>query len=186
MARPRMSAPPEAIRIEDEVWQEAFTRREPSASRTARRLRAVEDGPGELGATRPDAAVRGARTAPVATATVGRASAAPRPAPATRPAPANRPAITASAPAANRPVPATPVGTRPGPASPGEAGVATRRTVTIRGRGAERDLPWPDSSRRRPPRRAYERAGFQPDRVAMWAVCLGLLLVFVAVVSAHG
>jgi hypothetical protein len=66
------------------------------------------------------------------------------------------------------------------------AGVPGRRTVTIRGRGAERNLPLPDSSRRRPPRRPYERAGFKPDRVAMWAVLLGLLLVLVAVASAHG
>jgi hypothetical protein len=58
--------------------------------------------------------------------------------------------------------------------------------VTIRGRGAERNLPWPDGSRRRPTRRAYERAGFRPDRVAMWAVFLGILLVLVAVASGNG
>jgi hypothetical protein len=63
--------------------------------------------------------------------------------------------------------------------------VPGRRTVTIRGRGAERNL-WPEHSRRRPPRRAYERAGFRPDRVAMWAVLLGMLLVLVALASAHG
>jgi hypothetical protein len=58
--------------------------------------------------------------------------------------------------------------------------------VTIRGRGAEGNLPWPDGSRRRSSRRAYERAGFRPDRVAMWAVLLGMLLVLVAVASGHG
>jgi hypothetical protein len=55
----------------------------------------------------------------------------------------------------------------------------------IRGRGAEDYLPWPDASRRGPQRRAYERAGFRPDRVAMWAVLLGFLLVLVAIISAH-
>jgi hypothetical protein len=44
----------------------------------------------------------------------------------------------------------------------------------------------PEPSHRRPQRRAYERAGFRPDRVAMWAVLLGVLLVLVAVLSAHG
>jgi hypothetical protein len=57
--------------------------------------------------------------------------------------------------------------------------------VTIRGRGAERQLGWPDGYRR-PQRRVYERAGFKPDRVAMWAVLLGILLVIVAIASAHG
>jgi hypothetical protein len=60
------------------------------------------------------------------------------------------------------------------------------RTVTIRGRGAERDLGWSTyESRRRPSTPAHERAGFRPDRVAMWAVFLGLLLVLVAATSSH-
>jgi hypothetical protein len=58
--------------------------------------------------------------------------------------------------------------------------------VTITGRGAERNLPWPtEASRRRAARRPHERAGFKPDRVAMWAVFLGLLLVLVAATSGH-
>jgi hypothetical protein len=56
-----------------------------------------------------------------------------------------------------------------------------RKTVTIRGRGAERDLPVA-----RPTLRRHERPGFQPDRAAMWAVILGLVLILVAVASAHG
>jgi hypothetical protein len=155
--------PPDAIRIEDEVWQEAFARREPSASRAARRLRALEGGLADTPATRQRRPAR--------------------PAHASRPAPAALPAEPAARPVA----PATPAGTAAAIAtqSPG-AGIAGRRTVTIRGRGAERNLPWADATRRRPPRRAYERAGFKPDRVAMWAVLLGLLLVLVAVMSAHG
>jgi len=53
--------------------------------------------------------------------------------------------------------------------------------VTIRGYGAERNLPVA-----RPTLRRHERPGFRPDRAALWAVFLGLVLILVAVVSAHG
>jgi hypothetical protein len=69
---------------------------------------------------------------------------------------------------------------RSGPAGSGD-GVPGRRTVTIRGRGAER---YPDGVRRRPVRR-HERAGFRPDRAALWAVLLGVMLILAAVASAH-
>jgi hypothetical protein len=63
---------------------------------------------------------------------------------------------------------------------------AERRTVVIRGRGAERDLTWTAyQSRRRPTRPRHERPGFKPDRAALWAVVLGLLLVLVAATSSH-
>ena len=61
-----------------------------------------------------------------------------------------------------------------------------RRTVYITGRGVEsnlrslRNLPVA-----RPTLRRHERAGFRPDRAAMWAVLLGLLLILVAATSAH-
>ena len=55
-----------------------------------------------------------------------------------------------------------------------------RRTVQITGRGAERNLPVA-----RPTLRRHEREGFKPDRAAMWAVVLGLLLILVAATSAH-
>jgi hypothetical protein len=58
--------------------------------------------------------------------------------------------------------------------------------VKIQGRGAERNLIY--SSRRpqrRPSERRHERAGFKPDRVAMWAVLLGVLLILVAATSSH-
>ena len=55
-----------------------------------------------------------------------------------------------------------------------------RRTVYITGRGAERNLPVA-----RPTLRRHARAGFKPDRTAMWAVLLGLLLILVAATSAH-
>jgi hypothetical protein len=72
--------------------------------------------------------------------------------------------------------------------APGERGRGAppeRRTVTIRGRGAERDLTWTAHQRRRPARPVHERHGFKPDRAAMWAVLLGLLLVLVAATSSH-
>jgi hypothetical protein len=65
------------------------------------------------------------------------------------------------------------------------AGVPGRRTVTIQGRGGERAGFRQTQSRRRPSERPYERAGFRPDRVAMWAVMLGVLLVLVAATSSH-
>jgi hypothetical protein len=55
-----------------------------------------------------------------------------------------------------------------------------RRTVVIRGHGAERNLPVA-----RPTLRRHERPGFRPDRAALWAVMLGLLLILVAATSAH-
>jgi hypothetical protein len=159
MQRPRASAPPEAIRIEDEVWQEAFTTREPARSRTRPRLQAIDGGRSAAAITQdpPGAA------AP--------AAAAPR---------------TAAARRAGEPLPvAAPINPEADSLMPG-GGVPGRRTVTIRGHGAERNLPWPDGPRRRPPQRPYERPGFKPDRVAMWAVLLGILLVVVAIASAHG
>jgi hypothetical protein len=72
---------------------------------------------------------------------------------------------------------AAPVGAHAGTGVPG------RRTVTIQGRGAERYRGVPD--RRRPARRPHERAGFKPDRTAMWAVFLGVLMILAAATSSH-
>lgn len=86
-------------------------------------------------------------------------------------------------PATLTPVPSSPAQAA---ARPPTGGVAGRRTITIQGRGAERNLPMPPrAARQRQKRRAYERAYFKPDRVAMWAVLLGLLLVLVAAMSGH-
>ncbi|HET6870107.1 MAG TPA: hypothetical protein VFH80_29610 [Solirubrobacteraceae bacterium] len=52
--------------------------------------------------------------------------------------------------------------------------------MTIRGRGTERGLPVV-----RPTLRRHERPGFRPDRAALWAVMLGVLLILVAATSAH-
>ncbi len=88
-------------------------------------------------------------------------------------------------PSDERLLPASSSAWQEGPSANAVGGVPGRRTVHIRGYGAERHLGWPDGTRRRPQRRPYERAGFKPDRVAMWAVLLGVLLVIVAVASAH-
>jgi hypothetical protein len=40
--------------------------------------------------------------------------------------------------------------------------------------------------RRRPRPRAAQRIGPRPDRIAAWAVALGVLLLVLAVLSAHG
>jgi len=58
------------------------------------------------------------------------------------------------------------------------AGIPGRRTITIRGQVAR-------PASRRPPRTVRERTGTRPDRIAMWAVLLGILLVLVAATSSH-
>jgi hypothetical protein len=65
------------------------------------------------------------------------------------------------------------------PAAPRGTAVPGRRTVTIRGQVAPR--PAPRRSRRDP----YDRVGSRPDRIAMWAVLLCVLLVLVAATSSH-
>jgi hypothetical protein len=94
--------------------------------------------------------------------------------PAPEPAPARAPARPTIAPPPTAAV------------TPRATAAPERRTVTIRGRGAERDLSWTAGPpRRRPQRPAHERPGFRPDRAALWAVVLGLLLVLVAATSSH-
>jgi hypothetical protein len=67
-------------------------------------------------------------------------------------------------------------------ATSAQGGVTPRPTVTITGRGAERGLP-PDYRAAR--RRSLERGGRRPDRVALWAVLLGVALAIIAATSSH-
>jgi hypothetical protein len=64
-----------------------------------------------------------------------------------------------------------------------------RRTVRISGQGAEgyatRNGTRPSAAQRHQRLKPHERAGFRPDRVAMWAVLLGVMLMLAAVASAH-
>jgi hypothetical protein len=64
-------------------------------------------------------------------------------------------------------------------AEPSETG---RRTVVIRGQAAGH-APLPTTRRQRPPRSAVERLGPRPDRIAAWAVALGILLIVIAFLS---
>jgi hypothetical protein len=65
------------------------------------------------------------------------------------------------------------------------AAPSRRRTVEITGRtvGAPTLPRLVQIDRRRPARRAAERVGARPDRLALWAVVLGFFLIFVAVTS---
>ena len=64
--------------------------------------------------------------------------------------------------------------------------IPARRTVEIRGR----TVPAPavprtvEIDRRRPPKRPIERVGARPDRLAMWALLMGIVLILVAVGTA--
>jgi hypothetical protein len=89
-------------------------------------------------------------------------------------------------PVAERPMAERPVGERTmaertvAAPQPARSSFPERRTVVIRGRGAERNLPVA-----RPTLRRHERPGFRADRAALWAVMLGVLLILVAATSAH-
>ncbi len=97
------------------------------------------------------------------------------------PSPAPRLRAHADGPAPRRADASSPVPRRGGY---GEAvGLPGRRTVEIRGR----TVPAPAVPRsveldrtRRPPRRAIERVGPRPDKLAMWALLMGLVLILVA------
>jgi hypothetical protein len=59
-----------------------------------------------------------------------------------------------------------------------------RRTVKIGGRPGEH-LAFDRPPRRRPPKTVGERVGSRPERVAMWAFALGLILILIAVATAQ-
>src|SRR5437763_10037869 len=193
MPRPRVSVPPEAIRIEDEVWQDAFARIEQPSRR---RLHAIDGGragpapapPAATATLTPPAPPRRSLSAP-RTPVARSAGDYPR---VRQPPASDHSGIATTLTADTTVAPSVSANgiVQPEPASmlpraSAASTVAGRRTVTIRGYGAERNLPWPDGSRRRSQRPVYERAGFRPDRLAMWAVLLGVLLLIVAVASAH-
>jgi hypothetical protein len=63
-------------------------------------------------------------------------------------------------------------------------GGGSRRTVQITGRPVS-SLRLVEVERRRPPRSPMERLGPRPDRIAMWAVLLGIFCCLVALTTAH-
>ena len=125
-----------------------------------------------------------------AAAPAGRATQTASPAPAPAPARADRPAHAPAAPSAparrERREPEVWLDEVPTPAPRPKA---ERRTIEIRGQVdrvhgvAPVASPGPQRIRGR---RADERVGPRPDRVAMWAVVLGLLLILVAAISSPG
>ncbi len=72
---------------------------------------------------------------------------------------------------------------------PPERGQPGRHTVTITGRGTEaymsRRGTRTSTAQRHQAIRRHEREGFRPDRVAMWAVMLGVMLMLAAAASSH-
>ena len=72
------------------------------------------------------------------------------------------------------------------PPAPTGEGVPERRTVKIGGRpeGSLEAARYQRDRARRPSRTTHERIGARPDRIAMWAFALGLLLIIIAVLSA--
>ena len=65
-------------------------------------------------------------------------------------------------------------------------GVPERRTVKIGGHpeGSLEAARYQRDRARRPRRTAHERVGHRPDRIAMWAFALGLILILIAVLTA--
>ena len=63
----------------------------------------------------------------------------------------------------------------------------SRRTVVIRGQVVERYSPRRPTNRSaaRSRGRSYDRTRSKPDRIAMWAVLLGVLLLLAAATSSH-
>jgi len=72
------------------------------------------------------------------------------------------------------------------PASPPSGEQPERRTVKIGGHpeGSLEAARYQRDRSRRPRRTAHERVGHRPDRIAMWAFALGLVLILIAVLTA--
>ena len=85
---------------------------------------------------------------------------------------------------------ASPTPARPAPVArrgphPKGTAVPARRTIEIRGRTVPAPaVPRVEIDRRRPPRARLERVGPHPDRLALWALLMGLMLILVAVGTA--
>ena len=90
---------------------------------------------------------------------------------------------------ARRPRPEPEVWLDDAPAAPAPKPKHERRTIEIRGQvdrvHGVAPTPSPGPQRIRG-RRADERVGPRPDKIALWAVLLGLLLILVAAISSPG
>jgi hypothetical protein len=72
------------------------------------------------------------------------------------------------------------------PVPPSAESAPERRTVKIGGHpeGSLEAARYQRDRARRPRRTAHERVGHRPDRIAMWAFALGLLLILIAILTA--
>jgi hypothetical protein len=91
---------------------------------------------------------------------------------------ADAPEARAEAPQAPTAEPQPAVAIEPAPARPVTGGLEGRRTIVI----GQSDSTV--ARRPRPARTAGERIGHRPDRIAAWAVALGLLLIIIAFATA--
>lgn len=80
--------------------------------------------------------------------------------------------------------PARSTATRPG-SSARRRGVREIRTSPPLALAAQRPKDGRDLRRRRPAPRPVERIGHRPDRIAAWAVAMGVLLLVLAILSSH-
>jgi translation initiation factor IF-2 len=152
-----------------------------AARRASRERRNIEAEVASTPAPTPAAAVEPRRAAEPAAA-------------ATPPRPRFEPDAPASAPRRREhAAPASAPRRLDGPPVPRRGGygdavaIPGRRTIEIRGRTVPAPAVPPSlelDRTRRPPRRAVERIGPRPDRLAMWALVMGLLLIAVAITTA--
>jgi hypothetical protein len=173
------AATADRIRIEDEVWEEAFASR---VSSRPRRPVALKTRPAESWFAEPYDALGPVEVArPYGVDPPVEFGPPFAPEPGAPPAPYG--VETPSASAAPREVRRE--SGRPSRA-PASAALA-RRTIQIEGRGTERNLVLTgrDTHAATRPRRSLfdHRSGFEPDRLAMWAMLLGLALMAVAILS---
>jgi hypothetical protein len=153
---------------EDELWVAPRPRESVAMGRRA----VAPDGRTVASERRPVASVRGPRVA------TGRVTEAPARVIEPPGQPAQRPRQVAQPPRA--------VAERPQRASASPVAPAGRRTITITGHGDDRQTGRAElTGRPRPQRRAHERPGYRPDRLALYAVLLGVVLVLVAATSSH-
>lgn len=202
LARTAASAAADRIRIEDEVWDEAFASRVSSRPRrpAVPKPRPAHDwfadpsdGPRPFGVDAPVAAEAGFDAPAGLDAPFGVDAPVRIDAPVGVQAPfgVNERFGTDEPLARTLPIalPATPA-SQAELAAPGPVSSPARRTIRIEGRGAERNLPVTGrdryaatATRRRSSSLLNHRSDFEPDRLAMWAMLLGVALVAVAILS---
>jgi len=158
----------------DHMPRNRFSRAAEGPSRSDRRFRPAteeaprEDAPAEAGAPEVEEVSRGGVEDGRKTLVIGKPEDIP----------SEIAAVTADRDLGDVEVPEAPELRSPPPAE--------RRTVKIGGRpeGSLEAARFQRDRTRRPPRTTHERIGARPDRLAMWAVALGILLILIALLTA--